>query len=515
MKERFIHNTTQILYRVLFSSLLCGVLALQFTACTSEIDLPDPDDGTAVTKETAYVSFALNVDDNIATKAWAGTETGTVSENQVKSVRILLLDGDQPTSKVVEVLDYNIESDPYGTNYWVGDVAPTTNQSDKTTFITEAKKVPAGVKTALAIINPTGKLKEIAVKNTTYGDLKKGYPVSGISLQNSAGGLADENAFMMTSVQELVDIVKNEHIWSSKTSAHNKPLPMTVGRVVAKVSLGLAQSINLKPGASINDIRWNLDRINKSTCFFRNMPSGETKNTPREDWYAIDPNFESSVPGDFAYYDSSVNEFPAFTLVTDQSKYCLENTMNGANQTVDTGITRVLIRCTYKPANIAYEGESYYLFNNQIYSLDVMEKYYQSLQNLLAQQNPSADITDPLHLAIQSAESEGYYLNGKPTTGSVSGSEIKKSFRTLGGITYYYQGVNYYAAKILHFGTADSDSPGNGHYGVLRNTHYKVKIKEVKGPGGYSLKDSNIQTRSGSSDADAMFNNISTQIVRE
>ena len=80
-------------------------------------------------------------------------------------------------------------------------------------------------------------------------------------------------------------------------------------------------------------------------------------------------------------------------------------------------------------------------------------------------------------------------------------------------LKYYHNGVNYYAIKIRHFGTNDSAPFVHGHYGVVRNTHYTVKLESIIGPGAIDLYDTGISTRSADNTDSGLYENIQATII--
>lgn len=521
MKGRYIYNTTNIISKTLLCSLLYVGIALGMSACSS-----GDDDGTdpeipVVTEETAYLSFNIGVDDH--TISTRGSLNGTPSENKVNSVRIVLYDGDDPnTSVVADVFDYDIKTKT-GTSgiYWDGNgLAPSSTNQEEDRFTTKAMEVAKRDYMALAIVNPEQWFKNITVKGQPLSkvlEARKFENTGNTASGNDLGGLSAAGNFLMTNVKGLVKI-KSNTLGITVNHAHNTPVKIEVGRVVSKVSLDPHKNgISLRPGAEITPqlITWQLDVTNKWTFLYRNLPQHEIGNdTPREDWYAVDPNFtgtsgSSDLSGIFNYrsmaYTPADRNFNKF-LTESTDEYCLENTMDVSEQRQNSVITRAVIACQYKPANIASKGESYYVYKGKVYSLDNMRAYFA----LLMEDFDNIDLD--ICLAMKEAlVNDGYTFDGEP----------KKYNQPINGplhygnFQYYYNGYNYYAVKILHHGNADSSTPGYGHYGVLRNTHYKVAIKSIDGPGSPFIPSAGNTTRSGITDDNAMYDNISTHIIIE
>lgn len=515
MIQQFIHTLPQILNKVMCCSLLCGVLAL--FACSSDTNDNIPTTPvTPVEPDIPYfLSFSIGLEENlISTKTYEGTEFGTNSENFVNEVRIVLYGED---NKVKEVFDYNIKSNETGDICWTGSGLAPGDPADfknKSKFKTVAKKVDKMNYKALVIINKSGKgnisndLGNLTIPGSPWNTLYNlGFKISN---SNNAGGIATPNNFLMSNVKELIS-VNTESLGNSMNQAHSTPVSIEVGRVAGKTTLlpATIAEINTNSGAKVDNLTWELDITNKYTYLVSHHAYWGIDT--REFWYAEDPNYSglvSTVNWEDNFFINSAETVLSFSSSLNQSQYCLENTMNVALQKEDKLISRVLIRCQYKPANVSAIGKSYYVLNKQVITPEDMKIY----AKLLAE---DPNYNDDICKAIKAAQNEGYYistLTGLPIRG---GYEVKNSFTTNNGIKYYYEGVNYYAVKILHFGNSDSGNPGYGHYGVLRNTHYKVTIKKIEGPGSPTLYSSDIKLRSGFTDItenDAMFNNIFAEI---
>lgn len=501
---------------------LC-IAIMVLSACESG-EMPDPPDPSLpFPEETVYLSMAINIGNQVRTKGPMTENVGTFEERYVKKVRMVLYDGDETHSKVVKAFNFQIETNGGSGDRWIDrtggeDLAPTTDQSDGTHFITYARKVPDMDLKMLVIINPTTLLEELTQDaeegggiSKTLGEFLTERKIEGDGQKTSdLGGLAKDKYFLMTNSQGLVDVSATS-LWDTKNQAHNSPVSVMVDRVVSKVTVTLPDNqteIPVKENAEAQDFSWSLDVTNKWTYWMRN--NTESPGTLRKDWYAIDPNFtgtssltDSERADNFFYYSNQSDDTPSgFLYGFNDSEYCLENTMDENEQSAANVITRVLMRCVYKPANVNNIGDSFYTHQGKTYSEEDMAEFTR-----IAEEYPEI-VLDDLCLLIKKANSDGFTFNGEPR---LHGGLVEYSFE-YDELQYFYRGVNYYAIKVLHFGDTDSTNPLQGHYGIVRNTHYKVKIEGIDGPGSSTITSGGIITRGSSPSTGTLYNNISAKI---
>jgi len=530
MKNEIIHTLKQYSKAIQRGLFLCGGFLI-LSSCTTD-DIPISGEPDVIEPlETGFVSLSVSAEKTHATKAFDGYEDGTSEERHVQAVRVVLYDGNDQTdqSMVKYAFDYEIESDQ-NSPYWKDnsaeskDLSPVRSMFTSSNFVTYAREVDVQPYRMLVIINPTrntdplldlytltteGVSKLADIENSITLDPAK-LEEPGVNAAKKDAGIAAGGYFLMLNDQGLVD-VPADWIQDSKNRAHQLPVPVFVDRAVAKVSLFPTRITDislLKPGASISDFSWDLDVLNKKMYWMRVpakspdltgtvvteevlrvQPPGQTipttVPTERQYRYAVDPNFDGfsgttsaaihKRKAEFFSYYYLENPYPSsFSKSLGGSVYCLENTMSPDDQ-FDEVITHVLIRCVYGPKNIA-AGESFYLFDDEkVISLSEMKEYVMLINSDPLENWKFTPYRD-LYSAIKNAMTL-YPLNGEPTRSFVfkdSGHNLK----------YYYHGVNYYVVKIRHFdyGTSVPET-AYGYYGIVRNTHYKVTITEIKGPG--------------------------------
>ncbi len=488
-------------------------LAIGCAEGTEELPLPPPPE---VDEVRDYLSFELNTGNKTLSSRGDLHEfyEGTIEERYVKDVRLVLYDGPTGTSKVENVIDYKIQTSETGANKWKGeDVAPTTDQTNGSCFVTIGKRVKVkktGNYYALAIINATNEMKTATQVGASFDNFQK-------AREAKAEELSLKRNFPMTNCNGLVKVEAGD-LKTTSDQAHSGPIKIAVERMVAKVILKLPAGKAAIPcrveGATATSLTWGLDITNKWTYWLRK--GTETANSDRETWYAQDPNYSSQGTTteaerlkQFNYYVTSGKtpaNFPKSLANSNNSVYCLENTMASTEQKKNQVITRVLIRCTYKPNNTLKVGESFFVMGGIAYTptdmkdLQRIAKEEEATNNI---QGPSRDMLEVLAL--------GYDFSGVDAP-KRNGSRIYESFDT-GKIKYYYKGINYYAIKVLHLGTDDKKIPdSHGYFGVLRNTQYTVELTEILGPGSINLEAADLATRSIRDIDNGLYNNIKATI---
>lgn len=522
MKHKLIHRVYQILENVWIHLLMLSLLTLG--ACSNDNILAAPDDPVIpVTTDTAYLSLGIDFKSYLISKAYGGESVAALAaEDYVKKVRLVLYDGELESSQVVKAFSFDIETDNSGSGQaWKDnsadkrDLANTVNQNDQSHFITYARKVPSMSYKMLVIVNPNDYLEQNTREGDTYALVHAAHKVekmaTGAGKSENISGLAKPNYFLMTSGPGLIDVPESS-LSATVRAAHNYPIQATVGRVVSKVTLAPPAGLTTIPtndGSEVSDVRWELDVTNRYTYWIKRFTG-----TNRENEYGEDPNYEgyggsyyTRLEENFIYVINSGGRMPVLANALNASEYCLENTMDFADQTGKDVITRALISCVYKPANVETAGEGFYVYNNYTYSFKEMNEFAKKVEN-----SPPSALSD-LSKAILQARNNGYtFVDGRICR---NGTLCEESVTTSSGITYYHNGINYYVVKILHHGDSDAAPIKEGHYGVLRNTHYTVHINKIEGPGTTGIASHQRAVRSDSPEENmtGLSENIKTSIT--
>lgn len=530
-------NILRILYLMVqqqtkYQTYLLGVgIIVLLTACKND-DEPIPVvPGTDIPKETAYLSLAVNTGDVIATRTYNGTFAGTAEEQFVDGVRLVLYNGSSDASIVIKSIDYNIKTVESGSGAWTGSgVAPTTDQSKTDRFITYGEEVAKMNYQALVLVNPNAAMKSATSAGATYATFRAAQRIENTVKTSDIGGLAKSKYFAMANANGLVPVSESLDLQDTRSGAHTNPVPVSVERMVAKVTLVAKNNSSEIPcsttGCSSDQASWGLDVTNKWTFWMRRgtESSGSSVNT----WYAEDPNYsnisstsESNRINQFFYYLNQSASPSNLPNTLNGSEYCLENTMTQTEQLANSVVTRVLIRCRYKPTYIAALGDGFYIrtyvvpngFGGYVTGYHVYSCNDMKILQQQAEDQQRDLITLPEQsLVIMAAKAEGYDFS----TGGIPkrhGIAVTESFET-GALRYYHNGINYFAIKIRHFGENDTSPYDLGHYGVLRNTHYTVTVNAINGPGAINLESTDLSTRAADAMEDSgLYSNIKATIT--
>lgn len=534
--------------RRIWSSFLCiGLILLSSCAETTESptppiappSTPDPVGGKMV---SFAVHFGPEEEEDVLTRAVDSysEEWGTNLENEVNQVRMVLYDGAVGLSdherKVLYVFDYRIRSakSPSSTGEWDtfeqysvsaseknhlyvrGGATPSPTQAS---FITFARVVDEAPYKLLMIVNPTKRgsgstasalldLYQITQVGQSLADFKAVATMDPADIENKTNcgpaaiytdGAEQHGYFLMTNHQDLIDIPVSR-LRETEQAANEDPVPVYVSRAVAKTTVRKgAVNLPVEPsGATISDLTWDLDIVNKKTYWTRRMAwlinTGGGKSSQKETYghggdnrkyqYAEDPNYSNWYVGktqgelndNFLYLKNNsitpvlskpVGEYGSTNVAIG---YSLENTLDETKKYTDV-ISRVLVRCVYTPPGMT-AGTSYYIYNNMIIKAEDMSRYAAGTEVI-----PGVYIN--LAEAIDAAESEGKSLTNPSA-----------SFES-NGIAYYHKGVNYYSVPVQHSGlqAAGYGEATYGYYGMVRNTHYKIVIDKIRGPGSPTIEE--------------------------
>ena len=488
------------------------LLALALSVSCSDEKLGGDDNGDPKEGKEMYLSVASTsgriTGSNTRMSDGSGEDPGTIEEKHVEKVRMVLYGA---TDDIVKyAFDFNIRSnDEYdGFVEYEGPEAPylyASGGSDQ--FTTYARKVKYDDYRMLILINPTyvAESETGTVSQSTH-DLYEitavGQPLSRYleavrqdyaDLHNKErGGIAEDKYFLMSNHQGLIPVDKDADLKLTADAANRDPVPVEVSRAVSKVIV-VTEGMLVEPsGASVAELKWDLDVRSRQTYWMRKLTylidedsdaPGAMEvlrdNTKRFLQYAEDPHFEgysastgasdSKRAGAFLYLkDGSLS--PVLGQEADQALYCLENTMV-ANEQNDDVLTSVVVGCRYAPVGFNI-GESYFIYGKVVIPAGMMLSFVSNPETIPS----SVAALNGLAEAITAAQTED----------RIDFGNLDASFRS-NGISYYHQGMNYYAVRIIHGGTETGRyNPGThayGLYGVVRNNSYKVTIQSIKGPG--------------------------------
>lgn len=501
---------------------MLALASLAFVACSNEDIVPiedidygvvtDPkgDAWVAVGIKTPSVSRGLNTPDH---------QNGTAVESELKKVRAIFFTADADPEVTADITLTNAEAGVDATGQPTG--------SAGTAF-----KVPATSKRILIVANPSSTFQNDNVNNKWTTGTK--YSVVNAALTNTAASISSTNGFMMTNAKgDLEPSVtdagptlgdpKDLSLYKTDAGAKANPLTINIDRVVAKVLVTITQT---SAKADISEAKWVLNTTNKSYYPLskrtptwleqQNVPTGGFR-APFDQYkkgsYRVDPNYTAHPAGSYNVYDETYDEVanPISWHASTESEYCLENTQNQAGNTHDN-TTQILVKAKYMPkeyqkadgtTTTTQEGNGdWMMIDGGFYTFATLmdwierELNYKYLNN---HPDPTV-ITTPLTTAFNRyLGTEGIDVTSisLPATADAAAIAIlKQDFtdkktailaeddraKTVGVLTYYKGGYNFYKAMIKHDDTSLATNE-LGEFGVVRNSLYDIKVTKFNEPG--------------------------------
>lgn len=519
-------------------------MALVATSCTNEQDAVNGG-GDGSGGEIGY--FSLNIQDVTGKTFTRGAgdalfvDAGTNDESQLNSLRVVLYSG----AGIVKYA-WNIDPNSIADDEMVED--PGNLGSPSTT--TQGREVIKADYHVLLLINPNAAAIAATAEGKTEADLLA--PVIGTSAAAFIEGPGNsQDNFMMGNWQELV-LLPQSSIADSKTGAEGSAINIFVERAVAKVMVGIGAAAagggnvvgdpgktiaGLATGATVSDIKFVLDVLNKNTYLIRKKaqavrtPSGATTNAAilGDEWpnplsrhyhYATDPNWTgiserdgavSIAPGvianNFAYVlpSSTWTDITTHqTNYTDYSTgYVLENTMEAEEQYRDV-TTAVLFQMKYSPDESSLDrtsaggtteaigtGNAYFAYKNYVFTAQDFDDVLDGTFTVTT--TSPADIRSFLTADVLNALKAEMAIAGNFVGNLPSASETFAFNESISGNDYTVQfidanQINYYRAPIRHYDNEiQARNMAYGRFGVVRNNVYLLHLDAVNGPGAAEI----------------------------
>lgn len=406
------------------ATLLLSAGLILTTACSD--DVPGGENGGKNPEgEVGYVAFSLiNSSQRGGTKAdgdapTGNTDYGTAEENKVNTALILLYDETGTDLKYKFSLTTAEIGTPGAPGSGMADITPDPNA---TTYKTKAKAVVLADYKLAVFINPPKAITDIAeAEGSKWSAMAAAATLSGVTALTGS----DYKNFLMSNFAGLADVDKDKNIKATAEEAElsTNVVKLHVERAVAKVTLTQANQMANMSNATIGEIKWAADIVNKKTFWMRNaakminpiageFPLKDQKDVIAESttgdgaynyalpqyrylMYATDPNMDgvslrgktgTVADGNFFYASST-------TLATGTSTYVTENTMEAAEQYEDV-TTSVLISAVITPAatffgetlngkTVDNPSDPYFLYNNMAFTLtdinDILAVYVEGV----------------------------------------------------------------------------------------------------------------------------------------
>lgn len=458
---------------------------LLFASCKNDKNQPKAEAGDA------YVSFTFNLPqggfrDGVADKNAKDTYEGTVAEQAINAVRVVLYDPSSGAAKYS--FDYNITGTGSAVPEGDGLATNPAEAATKARFTTKAKEVESKDYLMLAIINPTQKVKDATAEGKTLLDAQAAVETSATEL--SAAGI------MMSNEQGLVKVAP-ANMKDAADAAEQAPVKVNVDRILAKVFVGTtAQSgtPDLPENVTFTDIKWQLNTTNKKTFIYRQFGQVVTAkdnfvaeaagdNSLRFNRYAQDPNFSGAFnAADFEYVEGTPTLNGTFGYADANGQYCLENTMAAASQTVQQ-TTSFILSGTWTPVGhhqmTFAKGDTWYSYQGWTFTVAKMKACIAEAKD--ASKDAAQEIVG-MPVGFKAALKA---LLKEANCPVADDGTIKNSSFVAHDIKGYKDGVCYYQSNLIrHFNDDQSSANmGYGRYGVVRNNIYKINITKISQPG--------------------------------
>lgn len=466
------------------------------------VEIPGPKDRT----EQGYLSFRLHTHSaDIVSRA--SSDYGTIEEQKVSKIYMLLYDGGGKTGKLRKKIE--IRATNTGGVFTGEDVVNSQDlPPSRNSFVIKAIPVEKQNYQLIMLINPTPAVLTRATENTsTVGDMLAEVTGASASDYNTTDGP------FMANAAGVVQIMQTQ-LMESNFIAEKEPIAVPVERIMAKVFVFENRNNKLTEvtqGGTIESVEWTLDATNKQTYLVRQqdrLKDGTTESgfiLDRSLVYARDPNFtgnktiistEQEKTKHFTTIDpltsTSFQPWNAYSEATKYYQYILENTVSVEDQNATDAdpliyLTHVVLRATIKNPGKVITDNDYYSFsyiNSQnkrewrVFTHSQAVDWYNSTypSDMPASLRPAlieaqAQSDSPFKFQIEN--------NVSPlppaTYASVKTSE--------GQVTFHKAGLNIYRLPIQHFGTEGAAKTDYGYYGVVRNNTYNIIINSINGPG--------------------------------
>lgn len=260
MRTLLSKNSYIIYIRLKKMALVIFMAGMMLTFCYNEMndqDRTDDKDGPV-----GYISLILSNSSvrGSETKALDSLHYGTADENKVKSVLIVLYNGDDPASSEVK---YQFALTDIGTPVSPGtDIHSVIQGTTTTTYRTKAKAVVKDNYKLAVFLNPPATLKELTAEGKRLGSMTA---AAEVTVDQLTMGEKIRDYFLMSNFAGLVNVTKDD-IYDTEFEAEAAPVKLDVERAVAKVTLSVADSLKTASatlGATIGEIKWDVDVVKK------------------------------------------------------------------------------------------------------------------------------------------------------------------------------------------------------------------------------------------------------------
>lgn len=415
--------------------ILITLTAAALTACSKDKDLPGKESDPVNPNTTeAFATFSINVPADALAKSKATKATS--EESAIKTLHVFIYDVASPhTSSVGNFSTADNTLQPT-TNGWKTSTPIRTLKADKYIFV--------GVNLTPAIVS------EINAKGFGAFNYKE-FAQSVDDLANAGNGFVMFNA-------SFPAVTPEASLPTSKETAANNPISVTVSRAIAKAAVFKGQNFVVNGGGTMQDITYGWRNINKQFYFIQKLDGGIVK----------DYNWDSYNMNDFVRGTDAI-PVNAYSATPAEFTYALENTFNYVPMVslVDQA-TFLSIRGQFRPDKIiqiktgtinAQTSDDFETIDNpNSYGTFYTVRTDDGISNYFIK---GTDAEQYAGLCISQAQ-------GMP---GLSGSYTLQDNTYNNGMCYYHVHVNSNASGQY--------TP----YGIYRNQYYRINLNSIQAPG--------------------------------
>ena len=475
-------------------SLLCAfiVLALVFSSCDKRVSLDGSLEEKSASENLANVTLSASFSD-VITRAYPSTPEGILKARvSFENVRVVFyeIDANNKPTKVAYSFDFDIKAlkGQFSGMDYVAD-----QQGSLSFKIKSPMRISCSNYHVYIIAGATEGIKKATAEGSDFSLLsapfayeesnfiQKGYLVNSIFINSNPIVITKKE--LEASVQSQSYQVKNSSLApiNAFVSVEWEPVVNDTKLIISKNSLSFVSDVN-----------------NRKFTLFPQFD--QTVKEQLNENYPIDANYSGygkksieELSDDFIFLpfhnlngSEAVTAYRSTKDVKENTYMILpENTMD-ANDYFGNVVTRIIVMAFIFPADMDLTGvdindvpwanrrtlPSWILYNGKGYS----EKEF---ENLYAKCEAATTKTAEQNNLIK-AYTE---LKGGKKDYPLDGYESA-------AIKYFKHGVNYYSIPIQHF-TSDQLQGKNipGQFGVVRNTHYVIRIKSFQTTGATSIKN--------------------------
>ncbi|WP_455671726.1 Mfa1 family fimbria major subunit [Phocaeicola sp.] len=332
--------------------------------------------------------------------------------------------------------------------------------------------------------------------------------------------------------------VTTNSFYESEDMAKQNAVPVYVERLAAKVAVSESASMSITPvvDAAGNKLQfvlegYALNGLNKESYYLKNIQNWNVDFTTPDKWstaWNVAANFRSFWAEDPNYSDGTYPKVAADITVGDalkyvsfnevvandkEAEYCLENTLTNAlfADNYYPACTHVLLvgHYTITDKNDAVVNlKDFYYYADQVYSEADIVKLLASSHAVYTKEtriSTTTGLSEDVYTALKPedykivrAEKQGaekvtialvaesgtfYKVDATATDGFSPYTDIAEANAAVldkaGTAEAFKDSKAYFAVPIEHFGKEGVD----GHYGVVRNHYYDLKISSIKSLG--------------------------------